>query len=159
MLWQRLSFRLDIRTGIQHILSSYYRDWPNVTGLSRLLTKQTNWHVRPAKTQISLDIRPGWSESSLSAWRQLGSLATHWAHSEVPGQTGRMPRPIWVFAWRTCHFVGFVMRPLIILWSEAIYHYILVVLSIHCRKLDVHFPVLFDVISNNRAKVMSPRKT
>ena len=33
--------------------------------------------VRPAKTQISLGIRPVWSESSLSAWRNLGSLATH----------------------------------------------------------------------------------
>ena len=28
--------------------------------------------VRPAKTQISLGIRPVWSESSLSAWRTLG---------------------------------------------------------------------------------------
>ena len=33
--------------------------------------------VRPAKTQISLGTRPVWSESSLSAWRKLGSLATH----------------------------------------------------------------------------------
>ena len=38
--------------------------------------------VLPAKTQISLGIRPVWSESSLSAWRNLGSLATHWAHSD-----------------------------------------------------------------------------
>ena len=26
--------------------------------------------------------RPVWSESSLSAWRKLGSLTTHWAHSK-----------------------------------------------------------------------------
>ena len=57
--------------------------------------------VRPAKTQISLGIRPVWSESSLSAWRNLGSLATHWAHSEDSDQTGRMPRLTWVFAGRT----------------------------------------------------------
>ena len=38
--------------------------------------------VRPAKTQISLGIRPVWSESSLSAWRKLGSIATHWAHGK-----------------------------------------------------------------------------
>ena len=57
--------------------------------------------VRPAKTQISLGIHPVWSESSLSAWRKLGSLATHWAHSEDSGQTGRMSRLIWVFAGRT----------------------------------------------------------
>ena len=45
--------------------------------LSRIATKPTKWHVRPAKTQISLGIRPIWSESSLSAWRKQGSLATH----------------------------------------------------------------------------------
>ena len=62
------------------------------------MTKPTKWHVRPAKTQISLGIHPVWSESSLSAWRKLGSLATHWAHSEDSDQTGWMPRLIWVFA-------------------------------------------------------------
>ena len=50
--------------------------------MSHLMTKPTKWHVRPAKTQFSLGIRPVWSESPLSAWRKLGSLATHWAHSE-----------------------------------------------------------------------------
>ena len=59
--------------------------------------------VRPAKTQISLGIRPVWSESSLSAWRKLGSLATHWAHSEDSDQSGRMARLIWVFAGRGAH--------------------------------------------------------
>ena len=63
--------------------------------------KTNNVFVRPAKTQISLGIRPVWSESSLSAWRKLGSLATHWAHSEDSDQTERMPRLIWVFAGRT----------------------------------------------------------
>ena len=77
--------------------------------LSRLMSKPTQWHVRPAKTQISLGIRSVWSESSLSAWRKLGSLATHWAHSEDSDQTGRMHRLIWVFAGRTCHYVGFVV--------------------------------------------------
>ena len=32
--------------------------------------------VRPAKTQTSLGIRTVWSESSLSAWRKFGPLAT-----------------------------------------------------------------------------------
>ena len=56
----------------------------NDINLSRLVTKQTKWHVRPAKTQISLaktqislGIRPLWSESSLSAWSNIGSSATH----------------------------------------------------------------------------------
>ena len=69
--------------------------------MSHSMTKPTKWHVRTAKTQISLGIRPVWSESLLSAWRNLGSLATHKAHSEDSDQTGRMPRLIWVFAGRT----------------------------------------------------------
>ena len=81
--------------------------------LSRLMTKPTKWHVRPAKTQISLGICPVWSESLLSTWRKLGSLATHWVHSKDSDQTGRMPRLIWVFAGHTCHFVSFVTRRLI----------------------------------------------
>ena len=60
-------------------------------------------------------LRSAWAsaqsdQSSLSTWRNLGSLATHWAHSEDSDQTGWMPMLIWVFAGRTCHFVGFVMR-------------------------------------------------
>ena len=35
-----------------------------------------------------------------STWRNIGSLATHWAHSEDSDQTGRMSRLIWVFAGR-----------------------------------------------------------
>ena len=69
--------------------------------MSRLMTKLTKWFVRPAKTQISLGIRSVWSEPSLTAWRKLRSLATHWAHSEDSDQIGRMPKLIWVFAGRT----------------------------------------------------------
>ena len=69
--------------------------------------------VRPAKTQISLGIRPVWSESSLCAqWVAKDPSLLH-ADSEYPDQTRRMPRLIWVFARRTCHFVGFVTRWLI----------------------------------------------
>ena len=65
------------------------------------MEKLTKWHVRPAKTQINLGLCPVWSESSLSAWRKLGSLATYWAHSKDSDQTGWMRRLIWVFAGRT----------------------------------------------------------
>ena len=75
--------------------------------------KQTKWHVRPAKTQISVGIRPVWSEFSLFPWRKLGSLPTHWARIEVYDQTGWMSRLIWVFAGRKDRFVGLVMRRLI----------------------------------------------
>ena len=50
--------------------------------MSQRTTKATKWHVCPAKTKISLGIRPVWSESLLSPRRKHGSLATHWVHSE-----------------------------------------------------------------------------
>ena len=70
-----------------------------------LHTKLTKWHVHPAKTLMSLDIRPVWSASSLSAWRKLGSLATHWAHSKDSES----------LHWAHTHFIGFVMRWLLYL--------------------------------------------
>ena len=72
------------------------------------MTKPTKWHVHPAKTQSSLGIRPVGSESSLSAWRKLESLATHWAHSEdlADAQADLSLR------WVCSHFVGFPMRRL-----------------------------------------------
>ena len=75
------------------------------------MTKPTQWHVRPAKTQISLGIRPVWAESSLCAQWVAKDLSFLHAYSEDSDQTG-MPRLICVFAGRTCHFVGFVMRRL-----------------------------------------------
>ena len=97
-----------------------YEDWIHIRATSSINSKEmhrrtmhmhrlyeprhdkTNKNsVRPAKTQISLGIRPVWSESSLSTWRNLGPLATHWAYTEDSDQTERMPRLIWVFAERT----------------------------------------------------------
>ena len=48
--------------------------------------------VRPAKTQISLVIRPVWSESSLCAQWVAKDLSFLHADSEDSDQTGRMPR-------------------------------------------------------------------
>ena len=57
--------------------------------------------VRPAKTQISLGIRPVWSESALCAqWVAKDPSFLH-ADSKESDQTGWMPRLIWVFAGRT----------------------------------------------------------
>ena len=85
-----LLHRLLLALWSWHLISRYfafYACMDNSNNMSRLMTKPTKWHVRPAKTQISLDIRPVWSESLLSAWRKLGPLATHWAHSEDSDQT------------------------------------------------------------------------
>ena len=77
--------------------------------------------VHPVKTQISLGIRPIWSESLLSAWRNLGPLATHWAHSKDSDQTGQMPWLIRVLAGCTlillvlswCGNINSSFRPLV----------------------------------------------
>ena len=57
--------------------------------------------------------QPGHSPSLIRGFavrmKNLGSLPTHWAHSEDSDQSGRMRRLIWVFAGRKGHFVGFVV--------------------------------------------------
>ena len=74
------------------------------------MTKQTIQSVRPAKTQISLGMCPVWSEPSLCAQLIAKDPSFLHADGEDSDQTRRMPRLIWVFAGRTCHFIGFVTR-------------------------------------------------
>ena len=63
--------------------------------------KTNTMSVRPAKTRVSLGIRPVWSESSLcTQWVAKDPRFLH-ADSEDSDKTGRMPRLIWVFARRT----------------------------------------------------------
>ena len=84
---------------------------------SRSMTKPTIRHVRPAKSQISLGIRPVWSVSSICAqWVAKEPMFLH-ADSKDADQPGRMPRLIWVFAGRTGHFAGFIMLRLI--WNNS----------------------------------------
>ena len=90
------------------ICVDWYLSVPRETGraakqdlkMSRDMTKQTEWlcaqrRLRSSWTSAQSD------QSSLPAWRNLGSLTTYWAHSEDSDQTGRMPRLIWVFAGHT----------------------------------------------------------
>ena len=77
--------------------------------MSCLMTKPAKWHVRPAKTQISLGIRPVWSvfnvcikkawvlRYALSAQRRLWS---DWADAQADLS----------LRWAHSHFVGFAMR-------------------------------------------------
>ena len=117
-IWTKIMTRIiygnDTLIICQHKLCPFPHNLPLIYvifhHLSCLMTKPTKWHVCSVKAQISLGISPVWSESSLSARKKLGSLVTHWAHSEDSDETGRMPRLIWVFTGRTGRFVGFVMR-------------------------------------------------
>ena len=69
--------------------------------------KTNRMSVRPAKTQISLGIRPVWSESSLCAhWVAKDPRFLH-ADSKDSDQTDLSLR------WAHTHFVGFVMSRLI----------------------------------------------
>ena len=86
------------------------RDMELGQGLSHLMTKPTKWLCDQQR------LKSAWAsaqsdQSSLSAWRKLGSLPTHWADSEDSDQTGPMPRLIYL-CWAHSHFVGFVMRRL-----------------------------------------------
>ena len=85
------------------------------------MTKPTKWHVGPAKTQISLGICPVWSVFAIRM-KKYWPINYLLSASKKSDQTGRMPRLIWVFAGRTCQFVGFVTRRLgcfvlILTWS------------------------------------------
>ena len=73
----------------------------DMTKLTSASDKTNKMSVRPAKTQISLGIRPVWSESSMCAqWVAKYPSFLH-ADSENSDQTGRMLRLIWVFPGRT----------------------------------------------------------
>ena len=129
--------------------------------LSQSTTKPTKWHVRPAKTQISLGFRPVWSESLLCAQWVADDPSFLHADSEDSDQTGRMPRLIWVFARRTCHFIGFVVRWLFLFYCIYVfmYYYIRVFKQIHAfhhrnvkKRTFVHVrPVKLQISLYNRA--------
>ena len=59
--------------------------------MSCLMTKPTKWHVHPAKTQISLGIRPVWSESSLCAQWVAKDQSFLLVGSKGSDQTGLRP--------------------------------------------------------------------
>ena len=63
---------------------------------------------------------PVWSASSLSAWRKLGSLATHWAHSEDWSDWADAQADL-CLRWAHNHIVGFVMRRFICAWCHLSY--------------------------------------
>ena len=101
-----------IRIGILVFACEIYVIWAASHDKTNKMT------VRTAKTQISLGIRPVWSESSPCAqWVAKDQSFLH-AGSEDSDHTGRMLRLIRVFTGRTSHFVGFVMRWLI--WTTVL---------------------------------------
>ena len=102
-------------------------------------------------------LRSAWasaqSDQSLHCphWRKLGSLATHWAHSEdwsdwVDAQADLSLR------WVHSHFVGFVMKRLKFIyiyncWCKSVCHY--VTKLIHLFEKFMQFEVYFYVNTIN----------
>ena len=69
------------------------------------MTKPTKWLCAQQR------LRSAWASAPVGVAKDQRFL--HW-DSEDSDQTEWMPRLVWVFAGRTCHFVGFVMRWLIL---------------------------------------------
>ena len=71
----------------------------------------TSWQNQQNSMCAQQRLRSAQSDQSprCPAWRKLGSLATHWAHSEDWSDWADAG----VFSGHTCHFVGFVMRSVI----------------------------------------------
>ena len=98
----------------------------NQKSFSRRMTKPIKWHVHPAKTQISLGIRPVCSESSVCDQRVAKDPRFLHMLSKDPDQTERMPRLIRVFAGHTlfCWFCR----------VAAHLHFLLIHLDITCTR-------------------------
>ena len=103
-----LSLQSKTQLWLRYILMTWCRVEIRDSWCEPRHVKTNKMAVRPAKTQISLGICPIWSESSLFAWRKLGSLATHWVHSEDWSDWADAQADL-SLRWAHTHFVGFVM--------------------------------------------------
>ena len=99
--------------------------------------------LRLAETQISLGIRPVWSESSLCTQWVVKDPGFLYVDSKASDQTGQMPRLIWAFTGCTCRFVGFVMR-----WLNLHSHF----LKIGELSADLYTKILVETAQNNNAE-------
>ena len=111
------------------------------------MTKPTKWHVRPAKTQISLGICQVWSESSWSAWWKLGSLATYWAPAKTLIRLGGCP------GWSQSS-LGAHATLLVLSWGGSYLHGAFLKLPHVCCHLIVSSTVAFRL--NNKYSISIP---
>ena len=92
---------------------------------SLCMTKQTKWHVCPAKPQISLGFRQVWSVNAMtfkSLWAAKDPTILH-VDSEDSDQTERMPKLIWVMTGRMPRliwvFAGHTVILLVLSWGGS----------------------------------------
>ena len=93
---------------------------PAIISFGHRTRKPTKWPVHQW-TQISLGIHPVWSVFILRLMGGSGPNISSCGQRDFD-QTGWMPRLIWVFAGRTGHFVGFVLRQLILFLNPYLAH-------------------------------------
>ena len=125
--WKLLSFRLDWQQVDDSCPFTFSWYVPAMTsGYEPSHEKTNKMSFVPSEDSDHLGIRPVWSESLLSAWRNVGSLATHWAHSEDSDQSGRM---------------------LILSWGSS-YCYSVLILIIDLAKNLYKRHILWVVVSN-----------
>ena len=98
--------------------------WYKQKKMSHLMSKPTKWHVHPAKTQISLGIRPVWSVFTVR-------MKKAWVLSYRLSYPLNAQRRLWSaqtdlsLRWAHSHFVGFVVRrliflhPVYVIWSKG----------------------------------------
>ena len=124
---------------------------PNI---NKWATTRQNQHndVRQAKSQIILCIHTVWSESSLCAQWVANDPSFLHADSEDSDQTGRMPRLIWVFAGRTCHLVGFVMRRL-----KCLYEHSIAVIKLKVERYGFLYRYKMQILKKKRGKKETKR--
>ena len=114
-LKQKIGHKLTILTydtdsyalaNCQSLISSHFFI---VFHMSRSMTKPTKWLSAQRRLRSAWVFAQSVQSSLCAQWVAKDQSFLH-AHSEASDQTGWMPRLIWVFPGRRCHFVGFVMR-------------------------------------------------
>ena len=100
---RRLAWTFAARIGDKYQIRLTRSNYYNHT--NRHVTKPTKWLCAQRRLRSAWASAQSDQESSLSAWRKLGSLSTHWAQAKTLIRLGGMPRMNWVFAGRTCHLL------------------------------------------------------
>ena len=116
-LIEKLDYNIRKYWSIKSCFEVFLPIFQNFILYFEVVTKPTKWPVHPAKTQISLSIRPVWSESSLCAQGITKDPRFLRVNSKDSNQTERMPRLNWIFGGRS-HLGGFAILRIILQWWQ-----------------------------------------
>ena len=105
--------------------------------ISRFMTKPTKWSLLPAKTQISLDIHPVWSQSSMCA--QWVGKDPSFFHADVQADLSLRWAHM-LFCW-FCHEAAHISQYLLFffLWCNVYMH----IIKLCSNKTDSFFEAVY----------------